>query len=280
MEPSELAFGTARIGLRVSRDQALRVLERAWIGGVRCFDTAPSYGEGDSESALGDFVKRLGVDAPLIRITTKVGIAPVPARRSLLRVGYRVVDRVPALRRTSRAFVEAATRGVRLIALADFSASLDASLERLHLDQLESVLLHEASATSYPHDELMTVMAQLSGTCGSWGVSGEPARALPWLTARADSQSGLSGCGGPEVIQTRATAENLSTIAALGPQWKLRTFGVLAAARSEHGAGSRQNARSALEASPLVIGQRVLFSSNNESHVDEVLRGGVLLARP
>ena len=57
---TELGFGAAPIGnlfKAISDDQAHAVLEAAWAGGVRYFDTAPLYGLGLSETRLNRLLR-------------------------------------------------------------------------------------------------------------------------------------------------------------------------------------------------------------------------------
>jgi D-threo-aldose 1-dehydrogenase len=56
LEVTRLGFGTAEIGglyRPVSDNEAATVLEHAWSLGIRYFDSAPLYGQGDSERRLG-----------------------------------------------------------------------------------------------------------------------------------------------------------------------------------------------------------------------------------
>lgn len=67
---SRLVLGTVQLGLpygianRIGRPDAAAataVVNAAWQGGVRCFDTAQAYGE--SEAVLGDCFQSLGISA-------------------------------------------------------------------------------------------------------------------------------------------------------------------------------------------------------------------------
>jgi D-threo-aldose 1-dehydrogenase len=56
---TELGFGTAPLGnlyRAIGDDEAQAILERAWQGGVRYYDTAPLYGLGLSETRLNRFL--------------------------------------------------------------------------------------------------------------------------------------------------------------------------------------------------------------------------------
>ncbi|MCH8474124.1 MAG: aldo/keto reductase [Opitutales bacterium] len=72
-----LGFGTRALGGSLEwpgpiGEEARRLLQTAYEGGVRFFDSAPSYGEGRAESLLGDWAQEVGRENLLIG--TKVGL--------------------------------------------------------------------------------------------------------------------------------------------------------------------------------------------------------------
>ncbi|MFI5960714.1 aldo/keto reductase [Streptomyces asoensis] len=128
---SPLAFGAAVIGnlfTEVGEEQAHEAVTAAWQQGIRYFDTAPHYGLGLSERRLGAALR----EHPRGRYTvsTKVGRLLVPDERT----GDDLADgfAVPATHRRAWDF---SADGVR--------RSLDASLERLGLDRVDVVYLHD-----------------------------------------------------------------------------------------------------------------------------------------
>ncbi|KRV48392.1 aldo/keto reductase [Wenjunlia vitaminophila] len=129
---TRLAFGSAGIGnlyTAVTDDDAARTLSTAWDVGIRSFDTAPHYGLGLAERRLGAFLR----ERPRAEytISTKVGrlLVPTPGNTGDdLANGFAV----PA---TSRRVWDFSADGVR--------RSLDASLERLGLDRVDIVYLHD-----------------------------------------------------------------------------------------------------------------------------------------
>jgi D-threo-aldose 1-dehydrogenase len=128
-----LGFGGAPAGnlYQETTDEATTAaVDRAWAGGIRYFDTAPHYGLGLSERRLGAALR----DRPrqLFVISTKVGRMlepnPRPAGSDLAAGGFAVPD---TLRRRFD-FGAAAVR-----------RSLEGSLERLGLDRVDLVYVHD-----------------------------------------------------------------------------------------------------------------------------------------
>jgi len=71
---TELGFGTAPLGnlyRAIPDTEARAILDRAWFGGVRYFDTAPLYGLGLSETRLNPFLRDKPRDEYVL--STKVG---------------------------------------------------------------------------------------------------------------------------------------------------------------------------------------------------------------
>ena len=115
-----LGYGTAALGRSISRRERVRLVEAAYDAGIRWFDTAPLYGSGAAEQAVGIALR--GKDD--VTIATKVGIVPPGL------VGV-------ALRRPAE--------GGRF---SDVRRQVDGSLRRLRRDTVDVVLLHEVDAAS------------------------------------------------------------------------------------------------------------------------------------
>ncbi|MDH2412752.1 aldo/keto reductase [Nocardioides sp. CER19] len=128
-----LGYGAANVGnlyRALSDEQAHAILEAAWEAGIRHFDTAPHYGLGLSERRLGAFLAtKPRADFTL---STKVGrlLVPDPAGAGTLDLAHDFV--VPADLRRQWDLTPA---GVR--------RSLEESLERLGLDAVDVVYLHD-----------------------------------------------------------------------------------------------------------------------------------------
>ncbi len=128
---TELGFGAAPIGnlfRAISDDDAHAVLEAAWAGGVRYFDTAPLYGLGLSETRLNRILR--GKRRADYVLSSKIGrllqaVPPdqsdgvgkwidVPSRREIYDYGYDATMR-----------------------------SLEFSLERLGVDRIDILYAHD-----------------------------------------------------------------------------------------------------------------------------------------
>jgi len=128
-----LGQGCADVGnlyATMTDEQAHAVLEAAWDCGVRYFDTAPHYGLGLSERRLGAFLAtRLRAEYV---VSTKVGrlLQPSPDTAHLQDDAHQFA--VPAaLRRVWDASADGIRRG------------LEESLERLGLDRVDVLYLHD-----------------------------------------------------------------------------------------------------------------------------------------
>jgi D-threo-aldose 1-dehydrogenase len=157
-----VVLGCAQLGnlYREHTDQeAFELLEEAWAGGIRSFDTAPHYGLGLSERRLGQFLRTKPRDE--YTVSTKVGrllVANDSGQSRLDDEGFIV----PAAYRRAWDFSAA---GVR--------SSLEASLERLGLDRVDTVLIHDPN--EYVEDALVHAAPELerlrdAGVVGEIGV--------------------------------------------------------------------------------------------------------------
>ncbi len=111
-------------------DEAEAVLQAAWDGGVRYFDTAPHYGLGLSERRLGRFLA--GKPRAEYVVSTKAG--------RLLRPSPGTADRLDTANLYA---VPAAYERVWDPSPAGVRRSLEESLERLGLDRVDVLLLHD-----------------------------------------------------------------------------------------------------------------------------------------
>ena len=152
---TRLAFGCGPAGGAgpQHREEALAALVTAWEGGVRWFDTAPSYGDGHGEELLGEALRRLPRSG--VRVSTKVGRV-----RMAISDPYRAAD------------------GPRREPLFDFTAagvrdSVARSVRRLGVEHLDAVLVHDPeNHLEQALDEAFPALRRLrdEGVVGSVGV--------------------------------------------------------------------------------------------------------------
>jgi D-threo-aldose 1-dehydrogenase len=160
-ELTGLSFGAAALGnlfTAVTDAQARATVDAAWDAGIRAFDTAPHYGLGLSERRLGaalrerpraEFVLSTKVGRLLEPVADPVGDDPEPFA-------------VPAAFRRVWDF---SGDGVR--------RSIEASLERLGLDRIDTALIHDPDLhADQAIGEAFPALAKLrdEGVIGAVGV--------------------------------------------------------------------------------------------------------------
>jgi len=138
---TELGFGGAPLGnlyRPMTEKEARLMLEAVWAAGCRYFDTAPLYGLGLSETRLNGFLRPKPRDSYLI--STKVG---------------RLLDVCEPHKRTRQdAFFETPSRRERFDYSYDGAMrSLEFSLERLGLDQIDIVYGHDVDVSTHGSKE-------------------------------------------------------------------------------------------------------------------------------
>ncbi|MFJ6656496.1 aldo/keto reductase [Streptomyces sp. NPDC091377] len=131
-----LALGTAPLGnlfTPITDEQAHATVTAAWHQGIRAFDTAPHYGLGLAERRLGTALRAHPRDT--FTLSTKVGrrLEPADGTDGTPAAGLDHGFAVPA---THRRVWDFTADGVR--------RTLESSLERLGLDRVDTVYLHDA----------------------------------------------------------------------------------------------------------------------------------------
>jgi aryl-alcohol dehydrogenase-like predicted oxidoreductase len=134
-------------GRGIDEETATAIMDAAWAGGIRWFDTGDAYGGGSSERFIGRWLRERRPDE--LRLTTKVfhsttgtpgdtGLAPDRIRRQL-----------------------------------------ESSLERLGVDRVDLYLAHEPDAEVPIARTIETFEAlQAEGLIGAWGLSNYDADGL------------------------------------------------------------------------------------------------------
>ena len=185
---TELGLGAAPLGnlfRAISDADARTVLDAAWDGGVRCYDTAPLYGLGLSETRLNPFLRGKPRDAYVL--STKVG---------------RLLDAsTPDTRDGIGKWVDVPSRRERY----DYShdgvlRSLEFSLERLGLDRVDVLYAHDLDL--FNHGTPAVLQARLDefmaggyrallhlrdeGVIKAFGAGLNEAEPCDWLLERGD----------------------------------------------------------------------------------------------
>jgi aryl-alcohol dehydrogenase-like predicted oxidoreductase len=156
---SIIGMGCASLGSRVGRRAGLEALNRAFDGGVTWFDVAPSYGDAEAETILGEFVRG---KRDKVQICTKVGIRPARtsfAMRAAKPIIRYSVDAVPILRKYVARVRPAPAK--LAISAEMISSSIDASLERLETDHVDVFALHGAEAGEVVRDDILAALQRI-----------------------------------------------------------------------------------------------------------------------
>ncbi|MGD0736125.1 MAG: aldo/keto reductase [Terracidiphilus sp.] len=156
---SVLGFGCGSVLGRVGRSASLRAMNCAWDLGITLFDTARSYGFGEAETVLGDFLRGKREQAI---VTTKYGIHPrkQSALNRMILPAARVASQIPGVRGLKRrgsapkvAFGHFTVEGLR--------NALETSLRELRTDRVDVLFLHEATASALHQHDLITELDAL-----------------------------------------------------------------------------------------------------------------------
>ncbi len=172
--PPSLALGCAKIGSALtplSARETIALLRRAHELGIRDFDTASIYGQGDSERFIG---LALGAQRHTLRIATKGGQV-LSAKQAVL-ARFKGPIRFLAARtgRLRQRVADARDQGVPKCFEADHIArSLDASLRRLSTDHVDIYYLHSPPIGALGDQALKGVLrrARAAGQAKRIGVS-------------------------------------------------------------------------------------------------------------
>jgi D-threo-aldose 1-dehydrogenase len=214
---TDLGFGSAPIGnlfRAISDDEAHAVLQAAWDGGVRYFDTAPLYGLGLSETRLNRFLR--GKPRQDYVLSTKVGRlfrATTPDKRD----GFGKWFDVPSRNEVYDYGYDAVFRSVEF------------SLERLGIDRIDILYAHDldlfnhgtAAALDARLTEFMQggyrALRQLrdEGTIAAFGAGVNEWEPCRWLMDRGDFDIFLLA-GEYSLLRTEALEGFMTPAAARG----------------------------------------------------------------
>lgn len=168
-----LGFGCSALLAPSTRAEGLALLETAYDAGIRHFDVARSYGYGDAEGLVGEFLGRHWGDGGLT-VTTKFGLQPmksVAKARALVGAARRLMQLSPFLDRAIRA------RARQLFKWGAFGVdearqSLETSLRELKTERIDVYLMHVPRPDDCRSPELLEFLRQAvrDGKVGRFGV--------------------------------------------------------------------------------------------------------------
>lgn len=140
---SEIGLGTWQLGTKwgesFNKEEAIKILDAAYETGITFIDTADIYNDGNSELAIGEYIKK---HPNHFYITTKCG---------------RALDPHTAKMYTPQAIEE----------------FVEASLKRMGLEKLDMILLHCPPTEVYEKEEIFHKLDELKkkGKIAGYGVS-------------------------------------------------------------------------------------------------------------
>lgn len=172
---SVLGFGCSAILGRCGTSDSMRALAAAWDEGINIFDTARSYGYGNSESLLGQFLR--GRRAKAI-ISTKFGILPARQqvwKQALKPVARRILTIAPSMRRTIRSQVQKQFQP-GMFSVSVLQKSIEESLRNLGTDYVDILFMHDAPASVLAQEDLFAAIERLIevGKVRAAGISSKP----------------------------------------------------------------------------------------------------------
>jgi aryl-alcohol dehydrogenase-like predicted oxidoreductase len=170
----ELGFGCAAIAGRVSRNDSLLALNFAYDAGITLYDTARSYGYGQSEGVVGEFLQ--GRRESIV-LCTKFGIMPRDPggwKQRIKPAAQLAIRAFPGLRKIAQR-----QAGDQFVATQftpeNLRSSFETSLRELKTDYVDLLLLHAAPVTVLQQEDLLEAIERLvqKGQIRMAGISAE-----------------------------------------------------------------------------------------------------------
>ena len=175
LKSSVLGFGCAPLMGRAGKRDSLRALAAAYEYGITFYDTARSYGYGECEALLGEFLRG---KRDRVLVSTKFGI--VPAKQNLLkRIAKPVIRGALRAVPSARKLVQKGIRGEfqeGQFTVEVLQRSIAESLRKLRTDYVDILFLHAAPASVLEQHDVLREMEKLvqSGKVRMAGLSAAP----------------------------------------------------------------------------------------------------------
>jgi aryl-alcohol dehydrogenase-like predicted oxidoreductase len=189
---SVLGFGCGALMGRVGSRDSMKALNTAYDAGITLYDTARSYGYGQSEGLLGEFLKnRRGT----VILCTKFGILPSGRntwKQKAKPFAQAAVRLFPNLRRYAQRHAATELVGGHFSAKA-LQESIETSLSQLQTDYVDMLLVHDANEDALRRDDLLqgleilvsTGKVRMAGISGSQSVVADVLREPPSILKTA-----------------------------------------------------------------------------------------------
>lgn len=163
-----LGFGCASIMGRYGKRESLNILAAAYNSGIHHFDVARSYGYGEAESLLGNFLQGR---SDKTTIATKFGV--LPSRKAKLFSFAKPLVR-PFIKHKPPSSQDITFDNENIIDEKFLRKSLNQSLSALKTDRIDILFVHEPNQNWRIPDNLTLELQQLvdSGVISDWGISG------------------------------------------------------------------------------------------------------------
>lgn len=252
-----IGYGTSRLHY-VSAEERIRLIKAAHERGIRHFDTAPCYGHGAAEMALG---KALMYVREEVTIATKYGVEPrrlCVAAEGVSPVFGSVTRAVAAISERVRPRVAEWTYDVE-----GLDRSIRHSLKRLRTDYIDILFLHEPNVARLGEAERLW---EFLGKLREKGVVKEVGLAGRWQAVLA-----VRGLMPEELRPVTQTGEKEWS----PPDEPHITFGVLASGRQSY-FRHETSAKNVENAIRKAVGRRnqgsVLVSTTRLAHLDQIVR--------
>ena len=175
MRASTLGFGCSAVLGRVGRKDSLAALGAAYDAGITFYDTARSYGYGESEALLGEFLRGR---RDSVVVSTKFGI--LPAQTSFLKktvkpLARKVLRLIPSARKAVQKQI-GAQFSANQFTVAVLRESVETSLRKLGTDYIDLLFMHSAPVSVLQQEDLLAAMQQMvgEGKVRRAGISSEP----------------------------------------------------------------------------------------------------------
>lgn len=169
-----VGFGTASIMGSVGKKRSIEALSYAYERGVNYLDLARSYGFGEAEKVVGEFVSN---KRDSVIIATKFGIFPtkVPKIISLAKPIIRIAQKRSKFIKNMVRKQSSEVLNKGFYSVHDAKKSLEKSLTEIGTDYIDVLHIHDCISTDQLTDELLCFLEKCikEGKIRTWGIASD-----------------------------------------------------------------------------------------------------------